>query len=184
MRVKLVLNMPSASTISSYKSPQQLVFNAVPATNIQEPSRRLAFEDGDVPLQTGDDGNHDYILELKNVGGNASRAHNYLIDNENLNKILEGAFKNSDLLNKLRQQFQGPARLEARQLNPKPLPSLYTYHDEEDDPCASLRRQPPGQSNKILSTLEVINKTGKLKVELRYCTACHIEQPLRSKHCR
>lgn len=25
---------------------------------------------------------------------------------------------------------------------------------------------------------------GKIHVELRYCTVCNIEQPLRSKHCR
>lgn len=41
-----------------------------------------------------------------------------------------------------------------------------------------------------MNTIERYQQNGmqyiddKIHVELRYCTACNIEQPLRSKHCR
>ena len=116
--------------------------------------------------------------------------------NDNLNRLANklkiGRSKNRDSF--LARSRTGTAQIRANpesyphdhalsKLSPKHIASQFTYMNQEEDPdLESVVERRKVRSATRLNQED--SQARKLQIDLRFCTACNIEQPLRSKHCR
>ncbi|CDW89177.1 dhhc zinc finger domain containing protein [Stylonychia lemnae] len=169
------------------KNQQQQQRSTITAKNIETNN---SFRNGNIPQQTGDD----FALDINDITLNKKK-DNFKDSFKSRSSSQKQSIKFGALKSEQRDLEVSTNHQEhkkgLRRLSPKPMPSLFSkinpkssfiaYHEEED-----YYFNDENQIVTVLNTKQMRDQTetGRIHIELRYCTVCNIEQPLRSKHCR